>query len=41
MSEDVSCRVCEWTGEQTELSQPPGVDDKHYCPECATIIEIE
>jgi predicted Zn-ribbon and HTH transcriptional regulator len=41
MMEDITCRVCGWTGERDDLNQPPTGHEKYYCPECATIVEIE
>lgn len=41
MSDELSCHVCGWTGSEDELNRPPGGEEKYYCPECATTIEIE
>jgi len=39
MSDTIQCRVCGWSGEASELAQPPTGEEFYYCPECATSIE--
>lgn len=41
MGTEIECRVCGWHGEQHELRTPPTGDDRYYCPECATAIEVD
>lgn len=41
MSAEISCHVCGWTGGRDELNRPPGGEEKYYCPDCATAIDIE
>lgn len=38
---EYTCRVCGWSGEADELNRPPTGDDRYYCPECATSIEVD
>lgn len=41
MSDTINCRVCDWSGEEEDLKQPPTGEEFYYCPNCATSIDVE
>jgi len=41
MAAEVACRVCDWEGDRDELRRPPTGESLFYCPNCASVVELD